>query len=92
MCVCVCVSEIFLLFCGIAYSLAHSIDLFLLSHWQKEISVISSSMFLNGKLLIFIFLYHKNVFLQYLSSQFITNKMQGFYFYWKHYYSYVFTF
>ena len=36
--------------------------------------------FLKKSLLIFIILYHKNVFLQYLSCQFITKKMQGFLF------------
>lgn len=46
-------------------------------------------MFLKKSLLIFIILYHKNVFLQYLSCQFITKKCRDFYFYWKHYYSYV---
>lgn len=41
--------------------------------------------------LIFIFLYIKNVFLQYLSCQFITKWCRDFfffYFYWKDYYSY----
>lgn len=68
MCVCVRASkhareketDFFFLFFGVC-SLVHSVDHFLLlSHWQKEISV--AGFFY---MLIFIFLYHKNVFLQY---------------------------
>lgn len=62
--------------------------------WTQWLATLIWVLFFNFLKLwvIFIFLYHKNVFLQYLSCQFITNEMQGFYFYWKHYYSYVFTF
>lgn len=88
------------LVCGWAVCcFVHNVDLLLRqSHWQGENSVAGNiclvlvlclNFFNHGWYLYFCTI--RMFFLQYLSCQFITNKMQGFYFYWKHYYSYVFT-